>query len=160
MAPSVEACARCAVANASMTYTSPSAASLRPLLVVLLFALVEAHVLAQDAFAGLYADAVQIVLLKPDRDAEQFLKAFGHRSQRSFFGINAFFGAPKVRKHDDAGAFIQRELQGRNSRPDALVAGDFPFLDRDIEVFTKDNGLPLQIKVGHETYVHCSPPKK
>ena len=29
MAPSVEACARCAVANASMTYTSPSAASLR-----------------------------------------------------------------------------------------------------------------------------------
>ena len=43
-------------------------------LIILLFALVEAHVLAQDAFTGLYADAVQIVLLKPDRNAEQFLK--------------------------------------------------------------------------------------
>ena len=68
-------------------------------LVILLFALVEAHVLAQDAFAGLYADAVQIVLLKPDRNAEQFLKAFGHGSQRSFFGVNAFFGTAKVREH-------------------------------------------------------------
>ena len=65
------------------TYTSPSAASLRATSsLFFFFALVEAHVLAQDAFAGLYADAVQIVLLKPDRNAEQFLKAFGHGSQR------------------------------------------------------------------------------
>ncbi len=58
--PCVEASARCAVPKASMTNTSHSAAMLlRKLFVVLLLALVEAHVLAQHDLAGLDVDALR-----------------------------------------------------------------------------------------------------
>ena len=123
-------------------------------LVVLLLALVEAHVLAEYAVAGLDAHAVQIVAFQTDRHAEQFFKASGDRGEGGFFGKDAFLGTAQMREHNDARALLQSHFQRRHGGADALVAGDFSVLDRDVEVFAEDNGLPLHIDIGHESDVH------
>jgi hypothetical protein len=59
-----------------------------------------------------------------------------------------------VRRQNDAGAVLQRVLNGRQRRLDALVAGDFHvalfvLLQRDVEIHADENSFAVQIEIAY-----------
>ena len=72
----------------------------RQLLVVVLLALVEAHVLAQHRAAGRAVDAIEPVLAQRHRLAEQLGEPRGHRRERERRVALPSFGPPEVREHE------------------------------------------------------------
>ena len=80
---------------------------LRQLLVILLLALVEAHVLAQNDFAVLHlADTVDPVLDHFNVMAQQCSHMFAHRDQRELLIVFTFARATQVRHHHYFGTGI------------------------------------------------------
>ena len=85
----------------------------RQRLVVLLLALVEAHVLAQHRRAGRAVDAVQPVLAQRHRLAQQLREPRRHRRERERRIVLALLGATEVRQHEHLGVLVQRLAEGR-----------------------------------------------
>ena len=141
--PCVEASARCAVPKASMTKTSHSAAMrARQLFVVLLLALVEAHVLAEHDLAGLDRHAVEPVLHQRHAAgpaASDSRVATGASDSSGSYLPSS--GRPEMRHQDDPRALVERHADGGQRRADARVAGDLAVLDRHVQILADQHAL-------------------
>ncbi len=94
----------------------------RELLVVLLLALVEAHVLAQHRAAGRAVDPVEPVLAQRHGLAEQVRQARRHRRQRQCRIIDTLLGTAEVREDEDLGVLIERIADRGQRGADARIA--------------------------------------
>ena len=152
---SVEACARCAVENASLTKMSPSfARAAGKLRIVLFFALVEAQVLENGNAAGLQrrhrrlrrlADAVVCERNRAARAARPSLSATGLRLN---CGIRRALGPAKMRDDDDPGAALGQVLQARARAARAALRPDLAVFDGHVEVGAHEHALALDIEIG------------
>ena len=123
-------------------------------LVVFLFALVEAHVLAQHHLAVFQVDAVEPVLRQRHLLAQQPAEVLGHRLQRVLFFVLALGGPAQVREQHDARARFHGVADGRQRGADAGVAGDLAVFHRHVEIFADQHPFTLQVQVGHAFEVH------
>ena len=139
-------------------------AKLRELLrkagIVGLFFRVIAQVFQQQHFARLGQHGFHC---RPDairrefhRLAEKLLPELrGHRLH-AHLRIRLAFGAAEVRREDHARAVLQRVIDGRQRRANALVAGDFlPAVgQRNIEIHANEDAFPVQIEVFDRQFCH------
>ena len=117
--------------------------------VVFLFALVEAAVLEQYDFAGGdIKTAVDPIADHSHRLAQLCGHDLGHRLERVFLGIHAFFGTAQVRSHHYLGTGLEAELDGRHRCRDAGIGGDLAILDRNVEVGADEDAFASQIEIG------------
>ena len=116
---------------------------------ILLFALVEAHVLQQHDLAGTDFDAVKPVLLEGHGNAQQLRQALGHRRQGKLLRVLALFGTPEMR-HDEHARFRgQGRLNGGQRGADARIAAHRSALDGHIQIFANQHPLVAQVQAGH-----------
>ena len=85
------------------------------------------------------------------RPAEQLLQARGDGLE-AHLRIRLALGTAEVGREDHAGAVVERVLNGRQRRLDALVAGDFHFapvvlLQRDIEIDANEHAFAVEIEI-------------
>ena len=125
--------------------------------IVLFLSLVEAHVLEDADFARLHL-GFRKGFGQLDLKAEILAQALGHGLEGELFGVFALGGPAKVGEHDDAGAFLQRQLQGRQRRADALVVGYLAVLHRDVQIFADNNGLAAEVQIFHRFDGHSFSP--
>ena len=85
--------------------------------------------------------------------AEQFGKAGGNGLQGKS-GIGFVFGTAQMRGKDKACALIQQELDGGESSHNAGVIGNFPILERDVEIHAHEDFLSLGVKVANSKFSH------
>src|SRR6202521_5944984 len=126
----------------------------RQLLVVLLLALVEAHVLAQHGAAGRTVNAVQPLLAQRHGFAEQLRQPHRHRRQRERFGLLPLLRPAEVRDDKHPGVLVEGIADGRQRRADAGIAGHHPAVHRHVQVFPDEDPLVAQIRIGHAQYPH------
>ena len=162
--PSVEACARCAVPNASLTYTSPREASLLANVgIVLLLLRVEAHVLQEHHVARLHGlhhglrlgpDAVR----REGHLAAQQLRQPLRDRREAVFLVRLL--RPSEVAHEDEGGtlLVQDVVQRRQRGGDARVIRDLPFLQGHIEVHPDEDALLPQIDVANGLLGHTHAP--
>ena len=124
------------------------------LFAVLLFALEEAHVLAQHHLAGLAFHALQRFGAEFHGHAEQLAHVGGHGTQRELFFKHALGGAAQMREQDDARTRVQGLPDGGQHGADALVAGDDAVMDGNIHVHAHDNALALHVHIVHGQCFH------
>jgi hypothetical protein len=149
--PCVLASARCAVPNASITNTSHSAAILlRERFVVLLLALVEAHVLAAARpRPAAHVDAVEPVATSgtggPSSSESRARPAPARTPRIEHALLRAGRGATSRSR-----ARLRRAPPDRRQRgADARVARDRPSLHGHVQVLADQHALAAQVEVGH-----------
>ncbi len=132
---------------------------LRQIVRVLLFALVEAHVLEQHDLAGVNVHAVQPVLLQGHRHPQQLRQALGHGSEREFLRVLALLGTAEMRHHQHARPRRQRRLDGRQRRANPRIAAHHPILNRHVQVLADQHPLAAQIQTRHsfDDHLHSMP---
>ena len=126
----------------------------RQIFLVLLLALVEAHVLQQNDFADAALDAVEPVLLEAHLVAEQFGKPLSDRGQRKLLVVHAFLRPPQMRHQHHTGPRFLRRLNRRQRRPDAGVARHHTALHGNVQILPDQHALAAQIDVGHAENGH------
>ncbi len=122
---------------------------LRQLVLVLLLALVEAHVLEQHHLARLAGHAAQPVALEAHAAAEQFRQPRRDRRQRELFGRHALLRAAEVGHQHDACIRLLRCDDGRQRRADAGIAGHDAVVDGNVEVFANQDPLAGEVEFVH-----------
>ena len=122
---------------------------LRQVVRVLLFALVEAHILEEHDLARLNLDSAQPILLERDRHSQQLRQTLCHGSERELLRELAFFGPSEVRHDEHAGSGRQRRLNRRQRRADSRIAAHHAVLYRNIQIFTDQDALALEIQAQH-----------
>ncbi len=120
---------------------------------VLLLALVEAHVLEDADFARLRLGFPK-GFGQLDLEAKLLAQALRHGLERELFGVFAFRGTAEVGENDNACALLKRQLQCRQGRADALVAGYPAVLHGDVQIFADDNDPATEVKVFHRLDDH------
>ena len=63
-----------------------------------------------------------------------------------------------MRGEEHLRALVERELDGRQRRADARVAGDPAALDRDVQIFADQDPLAGEILVRHAQHIHGATP--
>ena len=63
-------------------------------------------------------------------------------------------GATEVGKHHDRGIRVERRLDRRKGRLDALLGGDAPVLDRYVQILTDQHAFAGEIEISHAQEIH------
>src|SRR6185437_4204106 len=122
--------------------------------VVLLLALVEAHVLTEHRGAGLAIDALEPVAPQRHGLAEQLREPRRDGFQRQRLIGLALLRPAQVREDEDLGALLERVADRRQRRADPRIAGDDAILDRDVEILADQDPLAAQVHVRHAQDLH------
>ena len=126
--------------------------------VVLLLALVEAHVLEQHHLARRRRDAIDPVALQGHRDAEQVREPRRHRRQREFLREVPLVGAAEMGHHQHVRLRGHRRLDGGQRGADARIAAHRPVLDRHVQILANQHPFVSQIQARHLDDFHVRPP--
>ena len=81
-------------------------------------------------------------------------KVNGDRLERELFAELAFSRTAEMGQHDDTSAFLQCQLDGRQSRAHAFVIGNPAILHGYVEILPDDSNFPLQIEGSHIFHCH------
>jgi hypothetical protein len=122
---------------------------LRKLVLVLLLAVVEPHVLEQHDLARLARDAAEPFALEAHLLPEQLGEPDRHRSERELRVVDALLRTPEMRHQHHARARGERCLDSRQRRADPRIARDDAVLHRHVEILADQHSLAAQIHVGH-----------
>ena len=151
--PAVEACARCAVPNASLTKISARSQLLGERGIVLLLFLVEADVLEQNGLAGLNGGGQRLgvgaddVLGQLDLLTQQLAQALRNRRQRVLH-LELALRTAQMGAQDHGGVLAQQILDGLQRSDDALVVGDAAgFVLRHVKIAAYDDLLAGDVDV-------------
>ena len=124
----------------------------RQLRIVLRLTLFKAGVFKQHDLAVLQAGSQRLgafahnVLCHLDRLAEELAQALRHHLQRER-RLRAVLRLAKMGAEDHARPVAHEVLYSRQSGDDTLVAGDAPFLGRDIEVAAAQNAFAADVDI-------------
>jgi len=121
----------------------------RELLIVLLLAPEEAHVLAQHGAPRCAVDAVDPVLAQRHGLAEQLRQPRRDRRERERGILCALLRAAEVRHDEYPGVLIERVTDGGERGADARIARHHPIVHRHVQVFPDQDPLVAQVRVGH-----------
>ena len=133
---------------------------LRQFVGVLLFTLVEAHVLEQHQLAGLDLDTAEVVGNQRHFTAQGFTQIGGHRRQAVFSTEFTLDRTPQVRADHHGSAFLQSQSDGWQGSEDACITLHHTVFHRHVEVFTDQYALAGKVKVGHFQNGHGSSPSR
>jgi hypothetical protein len=121
--------------------------------VVLLLALVQAHVLKHHHLAGRDVDTVEPVTGQAHRAPQQFSQTRGHRLQRIFRLELTFRRATKMRGHHHRRARIKRQLHARHRGANPRVLSDATLIVlRHIEISANENALALHLALADKVF--------
>ncbi len=127
----------------------------REVLVVLLFASVEAQVLEErdlavaevvDDLSRAVADAV---VREHDLAGWEELRETGADGLERQLGVALALWPPEVRREHDAPTSLERQLDRRQSRPDPRVVGDGGAVERNVEVDAHEDATALDVELLH-----------
>jgi hypothetical protein len=126
----------------------------REVFLILLLALVEAHVLAQHRGACRAVNPVEPVFPQWHGLTEQLRKPHRHRLQRQRLVILPLFGATQMRQDENLRMLVERIANGRKRRANTRVARDRSALHRNVEIFPDQDPLVAQVRVRHPQDFH------
>ena len=122
--------------------------------IIFLFTLEKADVFQEINFSG--PDFFGFVKIPGQsyRLAKHFGHVLGDRLERELFTELAFSGTAEMGQHDDTSAFLQSQLDGRQSCAHAFVIGNPAILHGNVEILPDDSNFPLQIERSHIFHCH------
>src|SRR6185437_8502523 len=123
---------------------------------VLLFTLVETHVLAQHRIPGGAIHALEPVLAQRHRLAQQIRQAGGDRSQRELLVVLALLRTAQVREDENLCVLIERVADRRYGGTNPRITGNDAAVHGHVQVFPDQDPLVAQVRIGHAQDLHVA----